>query len=229
MEKKLGSKHPKTKYRTMLIKDLVELGILEIGEFELKHHESMPEVPKSPFKINLRTKEYGGPLIPNAVKAIGEEIFDYIRREKLKFDFVIGLPQAGEPFAEVVSQLSGKSSLRLEKKIIEGKRRITGVAEGKILSGYVLLIDDVITFGSTLEEAVSVVEAAKLIVSAAVTFVDRYQGGVERIKKLGCRVYSIFGILDIIYICKSKGIISPQKCDEIERYIHANQYPTKAS
>ncbi len=224
MKKKSDIKFPRTKYREILIKDLVRLVIFETGEFKLKHHEIGPTIAKSPFKINLRTRENRGPLIPDAVRAIGEEIFNHIKEKKIKFDLVAGVPQTGESFAKIVSELSGKPLLKLKKEVIGDKRKITDIAEGKFSPGQtVLLIDDVITFGYSLEEAILVLKKAELKASNAVVFIDRCQGGRERIANIGCNVYYVFGIIYILYICQSIGRITYQQNDEITRYINSNK------
>ncbi|MBL7142100.1 MAG: hypothetical protein ISS83_00305 [Candidatus Pacebacteria bacterium] len=208
----------------LLIDNLANLGILELGEFKLKHHEGDPTAPKSPFKINLRTREYGGPLIPDAVEAIAEVMFHLIKGERFQFDLVAGVPQAGEPFAEAISRLSGKPLLKLKKEVIDGKRRITGIAEGKFSLGQVvLLIDDVLSFGETKEEAILAIRKAGLIVSDLVIFLDREQGGKKEMERLDCRIHSAISLWFVIHRCLAKGRISREKHDQIIAYIESTR------
>ena len=207
-----------------LIDELLGLGIFEIGEFELKHHEKKPTVLKSPFKINLRTGEQGGPLIPDAIKAIAAEMFELIKKKRLKFDLVVGVPRAGEPFAKIISQLSNKPLLKLKKEVLGNKRRITNVCEGEFSPGQiVLVIDDVITWGDSKREAIVALEKVGLRVSDLIVGVDRMQGGIEELEKSGWQVHYIFSLIIILSRCFAIGRISQQKYDEILAYIETSK------
>jgi uridine monophosphate synthetase len=200
-----------------LMNDLLKLGILELGEFELKS-------TRSPFKINLRTKERGGPLIPDAIKAIAREMFSLLKKKKIKFDLVVGVPQAGEPFAEIISQLSGKPVLKLKKEGKGKKRKITGISEGNFSPDQVaLLVDDVLTFGDSKKEAISVLREAGLIVSDLIVCINREQGGWEQLEKIDCKVYFVFSIFFVLIHSVSTGRISQQTHDEITTYIRTNR------
>ncbi len=200
-----------------LIRDLLRLGILELGEVQLKS-------TKSPFKINLRTKERGGSLIPDAIKAIAQEMFSLLKKKKIKFDLVVGVPQAGEPFAEIISQLSEKPVLRLRKEGKGKKRKITGISEGNFSPGQIaLLVDDVLTFGDSKKEAISVLREAELIVSDLVICIDREQGGWEQLEKVDCKAHFVFSIFFVLMRSVSIGKISQQTHNEITVYIRSNR------
>ncbi len=215
-----------TESKKKLIDELLNLGILEIAEVKLKYHEANPTDPKSPFKINLRTREHEGPLIPDAVKAIAKEMLQLIRKEKLKFDLIAGIPQAGESFAEIISQLSDKPLLRLKKEVLGEQRRVTGIVEGEIFSPgrVVLLIDDVLTWGASGEEAIRVLIGVGLVVSDLVIGVDRMQGGAEALEEFfGCKTHFLFPLIVVLARAVAIGRITQQKSDEIMAYVRANK------
>lgn len=208
-----------------LIDVLLNLGMLELGEFELKHHEIRPMAERSPSKINLRAREYGGPLVPDAIKAIAAEMFKLIQKKKIKFDLVAGVPQAGEPFAEEIARLSGKRLLKLKKETSGGGRKITGVEQGTFSFGQiVLLIDDVITFGGSKKEAILALRIAGLTVFDLIVFIDREQGGVRELKeKLDCKTHAVLPQSTVLERAVAIGRISGQDEYEITKYVRSNQ------
>lgn len=211
-------------YRKILLGELSRLGILELGEFQLKHNEKNPQAAKSIFKVNLRIREHGGPLIPSAVKAIAEEMHLLIRGEKIRFDRISGIPQAGEPFAEELSRLSGKPLLRLRKENSKEGRKIVSVLGNDFSAGQtVLLVDDVLTQGYSKEEAILVIRNAGLIISDLVVVVDREQGGYEFLKGIGCNEHRLFSILEVLYRNLAIGRISREKMEEIMAQIRAEK------
>lgn len=206
------------RYRTELLDQICRLGILEMGEVQLK-------ATKSIFKVNLRTLEHKGPLVPSAVKAIAAEMVAVIQSgEGINFDLVCGLPKAGEPFAEIISEIMARPLLRLKKEGVGEKRKITGIAEGQFSPGQaVLLVDDVLMLGDSKEEAVIVVRNAGLVVSDILVVVDRCQADIDFSARIDCRVSSVFTIFQILLRQFALGLLSEEKCDELKTHVSENR------
>jgi len=151
-----------------------------------------PDAPLSPIYITLR-RPPDGPLTDEDIEAIGQELYALVARKKVLFDFVAGIPRAGEPIAEVVSRLSGRPLLKLGKKIEGDIRKIDSITSGEYRSGQlVLLVDDLITQADTKKEAIGVCEKAELIVAGVVVLVDREQGGSEDLGNAGLQLTYCF-------------------------------------
>lgn len=209
-----------TNPRKRLLDSLFARGAVKFGEFKLKLHEKNPSAPLSPIYITLRLPDNGGPLTSEDVWEIGQEMSRLVREMGLDFDLVAGIPRAGEPFANVVSQLSCKPLLRFHKREEGGQRRIDSGVEGDYYSGQtVLLVDDLITKADTKKEAIAACESAGLIVCGVVVLVDRQQGGAEELEREGYPVYSVFALEALLKYYLGAGRIDQAKYNEVVAYI----------
>ncbi|MFH1401595.1 MAG: phosphoribosyltransferase family protein [Parcubacteria group bacterium] len=180
-------------------------------------------MPLSPIYINLR-RPPDGPLTYEDAIAIGEALFGTIKGKGLEFDLVAGIPRAGEPFAMVVSKLSGRPLLKFGKKVEGDRRKIDSIIEGKYLPGQrVLLIDDLITQADTKIEAIGVCEEVKLIVAGVAVLVDREQGGSEKLKKAGYNLLTTLPLSVLLDHYVRVGKITQMKRNEVIAYIAANK------
>jgi len=199
-------------------------GAIKFGAFKLKLHEKNPDAPLSPIYITLRKPEIGGPLTDEDVEAIGRELYAIVKKKKILFDLVAGIPRAGEPLAEVVSRLSGRPLLKLGKKIEWDTRKIDSIISGEYRSGQlVLLVDDLITQADTKKEAIGVCEDAKLIVAGVTVLVDREQGGSEELKEAGYNLHAAFSLSVLLDYYVRVGRIDQARRDEVMVYITANR------
>lgn len=207
---------------------------VQFGAFELKHHKNNPEAMLSPIFFNLRTENNPGKkgsLSPDLVNNIGRVLYSVIMRARIPFQYVAGIPWAGEPLAESVYYTNrlfgGKAErIRLVKEEKEdGSRKITGIVDGyKVVSGYkALLIDDLITKADSKFEAIQVLESAGLKVRNILVVIDREQGGADELKKTGYALHSIFKISDLLKFYLNKGKINREKYDEVMEYIYINR------
>jgi orotate phosphoribosyltransferase len=104
---------------------------------------------------------------------VAAAIIDLAKEAGADFDAVGGLTMGADPFAHAVAVISGKRwfSVRKEQKA-HGKQQLiegAGVAPGE----QVLLVDDVISTGASLLQALDAVEAAGASVVLATCLVDR--------------------------------------------------------
>ena len=151
-----------------VLQRIIELNCFKEGKFTLKNGS------ESNYYINLRN------LIrePEVIKVICELIYDKINFLSWK-DFVIcGLPYAGIPYAQGYSILYNTPSVFLRK---EHKKKV-------------LLIDDVITSGSSIQESLVHFEKEKLDVIGTIVIMDR------RIENTGIidNVHSLFKLEDLL-------------------------------
>jgi uridine monophosphate synthetase len=204
---------------------LTEVGAIKFGAFRLKFHDKDPEASLSPIYIDLRTPDNkNGRLTPELVRSIGEQIFNAVREAGVKFDLVAGHPRAGEPFAEVISQLSKKPLIKLGKKVEGGQRKIYSIVEGEYQPQQrILLIDDLITWADTKKEAIKVCVEAGLLIAGIAVLIDREQGGSEELRKMNYNVYAVFKLSMLLKYYLTVGKIGEIKFKEIMDYIAANK------
>lgn len=181
-----------------LIDDLYAIQALKFGEFKLKSGAL------SPFYVDLRV------IIsyPTILQAIARRILDLLA--PLTFQRVAGIPYAGLPIATAVS-LAGRFPMiyaRKEAKDYGTKR----VIEGKFAAGEtVVLIDDVITDGASKFEAAEPLLQAGLLVRDFAIFLDREQGGADRLREKGYALHSALRISDVLAHLKDAGHLPPDQ------------------
>lgn len=107
------------------------------------------------------------------LKLAAEALVSLAAEEDVAFDAVGGLTMGADPLAHAVAVISGASwfSIRKEAKGHGRKRRIEGASIGPGTS--VLLVDDVISTGGSLLQALEAVEEAGATVVLATTLLDR--------------------------------------------------------
>jgi len=138
------------------------------------------------------------------------KLFDRLTREiSLKIDNssninVCGVPDGGVPFASVAGFLSKNPVLIVRKT--EKKHGLGGlVFGGSNENKDCVLIDDVISTGTSLIEAVDILRKEGYTVKRAIVIVNREMGGVDNLKKNG---------IDVEYITTAtkieKGIFDPE-------------------
>ena len=93
--------------------------------------------------------------------------------------------------------------------IVRGETKEYGTAnriEGPFGEGeLVCLLEDVVTSGGALGEAVSVLRAEGLVVRNAVCVVDREEGGSDALARLGVRLRPLFRASELLETRKSAG------------------------
>lgn len=205
-----------------LILKLFDIGAIEFGSFKFKHHEKNPKAPIAPMKINLRTPDHPlnpGKLTPEIVFEIAVLFCETTELENIQFDYIAGIPRAGEPFARVMAKIMDKPLLTVEKIEKNKKRKIGGILSSLPIEPgkSVLLLDDVITKGFSKQEAIHVFETAGLKIAAILLYADREEGGMKHYTGLGYRILAVSTITEILNLGLLETKMSPlqhQRCIE---------------
>lgn len=210
-----------------LILKLFDIGAIEFGKFKFKHHDIYPDAPLAPIKINLRTPDHPNPgkLTPEIVNQIAFLFLEIIKREKIHFDYIAGIPRAGEPFAQVLAKILGKPLITAEK-IEEGDKRKIGkiTSSQEIIPGQsVLLFDDVITKGLSKDEMILRCEERGLEIAAIILLVDREEGGMKTYEKLSYRLITATTITKVVDLGLAEKRISQQKYRECLDYLELSR------
>jgi len=194
-----------------LIDDLYAIQALKFGEFKLKSGAL------SPFYVDLRV------IIshPTILQAVARRVLDLLA--PLKFQRIAGIPYAGLPIATAVS-LAGSLPMiyaRKEAKDYGTKRTI----EGRFEPGEtVVLIDDVITDGASKFEAAQPLTQAGLVVKDFAIFLDREQGGADRLREKGYALHSALHISAVLTHLTEAGRLSPDQHARCANFIAAVRF-----
>ncbi|MBI4734447.1 MAG: orotate phosphoribosyltransferase [candidate division NC10 bacterium] len=181
-----------------LVNDLYAIQALKFGEFRLKSGVL------SPFYVDLR----GIIAHPPILQAVALRILDILR--PLRLDRIAGIPYAGLPIATAVSLAGNLPMLYARKEVKDhGTRR---AIEGTFSPGeVVVLIDDVITDGASKFEAAAPFLEAGLVVKDFVIFLDREQGGADRLREKGYALHSALKISAVLAHLRDAGRLAPEQ------------------
>lgn len=205
-----------------LLELLIEQSVLRFGEFTLKSGR------ESPYFFNLGAINSG-----SAITQLGEAYADGAERLDLPFDAVFGPAYKGIPIAvSTASALAARGRdcgwvfNRKEAKVHgEG-----GQFVGAPIGGRLLLVDDVLTAGTAVREAASLIQAAGGTVVGVLIALDRQERvvaeepgtAVSRLaEELAVPVVSLLTLQDVIDYLDLKGAADnhpPEILDAIRDY-----------
>lgn len=214
-----------------LARRLYDDGAVKFGSFRLKLHETNPSAPLSPIYLNLRTANNPkpGPLSPVVVDQIGLSLYRLVDEHALDFTHVVGVPRAGDLFAEAFVEMAE----RMEKKLFhllhlnkegDGEKRHMG---SQVIGSYepgnrVLLVDDLVTKADSKLEAITTLEKVGLIVAGVVVLVDRKQGGAQQLHEADYPVLAAFTLSGLVDFYHEIGYIDQQRKQAVLNYLAGN-------
>ena len=193
-----------------IIAAVPQTGAFQLGTFKLKHHETRPDAPLSPFYINLRRLR-SAELLSKAATVLAE------LAEGLSYDYFSDVPTAATPYVSIMSVRVWVPmvSTRREPKGYGADEEIDGVYEpGKVA----LLVDDIITEATSKLIAIEKLERHGLKVTDAIVLLDRQQGGGEQLAAADVTLRSAFTADDLFEYMKSAGSISHEALELCEKY-----------
>jgi orotate phosphoribosyltransferase len=195
-------------------KILNQIGALKFGAFKLTTGKM------SPYYIDLRIV----PSFPDAFQKICSFYVNFIREKvgTTNVERVAGIPVAGIPFASLIAYELAKPFLYIRKKArLHGReRRIEGIiAPGD----HVLIIDDLITTGLSLQNAARAILAEGGVVTDAVVLLDRQEGGKERLAKSGITLHALLNITEVAKTLHDLGSIDKEQFKTILRQIKRDE------
>ena len=143
---------------------------------------------------------------------------DFIKEKNLEYDHVCGVPYTALPIATLISVENSKPMLvrRKEAKGYGTKKMI----EGKYSAGQnCLIIEDVVTSGSSILDTVKDLRAEGIEVTDAIVVVNREQGGVKNIAEQSVRMHSLFTLSYLLNVLKDAGKIEEKTVVSVAKYI----------
>ncbi|XP_014220377.1 uridine 5'-monophosphate synthase [Trichogramma pretiosum] len=146
--------------------------------------------------------------------------------EEDKHHHVCGVPYTALPLATTISLKSRVPMLirRKEAKSYGTKKMIEGLYEK---GDTAVIIEDIITSGSSIIETVKDLKKEGLNVNKAFVIVNREQGGKKNLEDAGITVKYLFTMTQLVDYLYQEGIFTQQCVDEVKEYIKNSQIPMK--
>ena len=139
---------------------------------------------------------------PEILRALGVSLADATREHEPE-----AVRLAGPALGAVALAASAAMASDLPFIIVRGETKEYGTAkriEGPFERGeLVCLIEDVVTSGGALAEAVSALRDEGLVVRNAVCVVDREEGGSDALARLGVRLRTLFRASELLEMHKT--------------------------
>ena len=185
-------------YQQEFIRFALQHGVLRFGEFVLKSGRT------SPYFFNSGLFNSGGSLA-----RLARFYAQAITASDLDFDMLYGPAYKGIPLVAAVAMALNDEHGRDLPYCFNRKEAKDhgegGITVGATLSGRVVMVDDVISAGTSTRESVAIIRAAGAVPVAAAISLDRQERGNGRLsaiqeieEELGLRVVSIIRLQDLV-------------------------------
>ncbi len=191
-------------YQSRFVEYCLARGVLKFGEFELKSGRV------SPYFFNAGLFNRGADLA-----ALAGFYADAIDAAGIEFDLLFGPAYKGIPLAAITAsalyQKYGRDlPYAFNRKEVKDHGE-GGATVGAEIRGRVMIIDDVITAGTAIREAIGLIEAAGARVTAVTVAVDRQERGrgqssaIQELEQEGIRVVPIVRLDHILEYLEAAG------------------------
>eukprot|EP00871_Galdieria_phlegrea_P004781 jgi/Galph1/5303/GphlegSOOS_G3961.1 len=198
-----------------LVIELYDKGVIKVGSFQLKSGIT------SPLYIDLRNTISYPQLL--------EKVTNYLETicKALSYDLICGVPYTALPFATLLS-------IRRQVPMVMRRKEIKNYGTKKAIEGVFsanqtcLIVEDLITSGSSVLETVEPLTKEGLKVQEVVVLLDREQGGKENLAKHNIRLHAVMTMTDILHILEHSGRLSSTKVDELFQYFRSTRVPFDA-
>ena len=185
-------------YKTEFIRFALSRNVLRFGEFTLKSGRV------SPYFFNAGLFNTGADLA-----RLGEFYATALQAQKLDYDVIFGPAYKGIPIGTAVS-IALFNRFRVDKPVCFNRKEAKDHGEGgnligSPLQGKVLLVDDVITAGTAIREAMELISANQAELSAVLIALNRKERGKGELSAIQeverdyqCEVLSIIDLDDLM-------------------------------
>lgn len=202
-------------YQSRFVEYCLARGALRFGEFTLKSGRV------SPYFFNAGIFNRGADLA-----ALADFYADAIVDSEIDFDLLFGPAYKGIPLAAITAaalyrrhgrDLPYAFNRKETKDHGEG-----GDTVGADIEGRVMIVDDVITAGTAIGEAMTLIESLGAATCAVTIAVDRQERGkgelsaIQELERQGVRVVSIVRLDHIVEYLRAGG--QQAECDAIDAY-----------
>ncbi len=170
-----------------LARELWDLGAIQFGNYNVGRTQN------SPVYVNLRLLVSNPAALQRVARVVKEEsetLLTMLHQHMDPFSRCAGVPFGGLHLATAFSLASKVPMIYLHPKKEGGN-----VIEGSYVPGQsVLVIDDLITGGTSVVETAAELRQAGLHVRDAIVLLDRKQGAKERLRQHGIRLIPLLDL-----------------------------------
>ncbi len=210
-------------YQRDFLSFAIATGVLKFGEFTLKSGRV------SPYFFNSGLFNTGASLA-----RLGRYYAEAIQSSGIAFDLLFGPAYKGIPLAAAASIALADHHQRDVPYAFNRKEAKDhgegGMTVGAVLEGRVLIIDDVISAGTSVRESVDIISAAGAGLAGVIISLDRQERGTGEVSAiqqvetdLGVPVASIVTLADLLeYLSEQQGYTQEQAAIQAYR----DQYGT---
>lgn len=204
--------------QTDLILRLFDIGALKFGEYKLKSGLT------SPVYVDLRVI-ISYPLV---MQQVSDAVWNVSKVNQMSCDNVCGVPYTALPIATCISVQQNVPMIikRKEAKDYGTKKMVEGVFK---TNDNCLIIEDVVTTGSSVRETAECLRDHGLAVSNAIVLLDRDQGGKQELVKHGIKLASCFTLPQVLKVLHDNKKLDKAVVDKVNAFLSANQMHHKSS
>ena len=191
--------------KEQFILELQRIEAIKFGKFTLKSGLV------SPFYFDLRDMISYPEILEGVADLLAERIKD------MDFDVLTGIPYTALPIASLVASKLKKPLVYMrkeEKAYGTGKNVIGRFKEG----AKCLVIDDLITTGTSKIETAEGYEREGVIIKDFVVVIDRSSSGKEDLAKEGYELHSLISLEEILNLLQMNDLISEEKVKEVREF-----------
>jgi orotate phosphoribosyltransferase len=177
---------------------LYDIGAVQLGKFKL--HSGR----RSRIYLDLR-------LLVSHPHALRQAVYVYRSvLDGLQFDLLAATPLAGLPLGTALC-------LDLEIPLIYPRKTAKSYGTGKEIEGIwkvgqtAIVVDDLITSGDSILQAIVALKAAGLHIRDAVVLIDREQGGIETLHEHGYHLHAAMTLSHLLAILESHDRITAKQ------------------
>ncbi len=191
--------------RRELLAGLFRIGAFRTGEFTLKSGKT------SPFYIDLRRISADSRILSLSGRAYAELLGG------INADHLAGIPVAALPLAAAASLATGMSLIypRLEKKAHGSGATVEGVWKN---GDTAVMLDDLITSGTSKREAAAVLREAGIEVKDLVVLIERGDEGRRDMKNAGIELRAWARIEDLLEAGLNAGFLDEEMAEKVRRF-----------
>jgi orotate phosphoribosyltransferase/uridine monophosphate synthetase len=198
-----------------LAKILWDSGAVQFGEFDIG------TTIASPLYVNVR-RIIGNPRALRRVASLiieeTQTLSGMLRAHIAPFELVAGVPMGGLHIATALS-LTDDTPL-IYPHPLAGHQDVYEEIEGTYVPGQcVLLVDDLITGGSSIIETADTLRSAGLMVHDAFVLLDRQAGGRDRLKADGLQLHALLSMEMLLNYLVSQRLITQAQHTDCSDYI----------